>query len=147
MPQNLSSSAKRRISAVTSCSDPSFFRVAVSCTQTNLLSSRSPGISKRHFGLFPHRSFAHCLFRLPFLSLWFSLCLIQLETKGAVLIIYTESDYLEAHLTEISHDSRNWSDAIDAVPHLITDALKKFAHSDADNNSSSKPRSPKFRTR
>ena len=86
----------------------------------------------------------HCLFRLPFLSLWFSLCLIQLSTKGAVLIIYTESDYLEAHLTEISQDSHNWSDA---VPHLIADALKKFVHSDANDNSSPKSRPSKPRTR
>jgi len=74
---------------------------------------------------------------LPFLRLWFSLDLISWD-EGAVLIIYTESDYLEAHLTEISHDSNSWSTAIDTVPQRLSDAFKKFTSSDSDPRSSSK---------
>jgi len=57
------------------------------------------------------------------------------------LIIYTESDYLEAHLTEISAGTHNWSVSIDAVPQLLTDAFRKFAStSSSEPASSSKTR-------
>jgi len=58
------------------------------------------------------------------------------------LIIYTESDYLDAHLTEIATESRGWTVALDAVPQRVTDVLKKFT-SRSEPSSSSSPRNKK----
>jgi len=60
------------------------------------------------------------------------------------LIIYNESDYLEAHLTEISSESHHVI-SIDAVPQLLTDALKRFTSPDSDPHSSAKSRPSKPR--
>ena len=58
------------------------------------------------------------------------------------MIIYTESDYLEAHLTEISAHTHNWPVHIDSVPQLLSEALKKFAAS-SDGRPAPKSHRPK----
>jgi hypothetical protein len=62
------------------------------------------------------------------------------------LIIYTESDYLEAHLTEISAaEVRNWPLSIDTVPKRLNSVLKKFTATTSDTPSSTKSRPGKNR--
>jgi len=64
------------------------------------------------------------------------------------LIIYTESDYLEAHLTEISAaEARGWPLSIDTVPERLNSVLKKFTATTTDSPSSSKSRPSKNRRR
>jgi hypothetical protein len=64
------------------------------------------------------------------------------------LIIYTESDYLEAHLTEISAETHNWPVHIDAVPQLLSDAFKRFTAATADTRRpAAKSRQPKSSSR
>jgi hypothetical protein len=63
------------------------------------------------------------------------------------LIIYTESDYLEAHLTEITAEARGWPLSIDTVSERLTSVLKKFTTANSDSPSSATPGSPKSRNR
>jgi hypothetical protein len=63
------------------------------------------------------------------------------------LIIYTESDYLEAHLTEISAEARGWPLSIDTVPKRLNSVLKKFTAAASDSASSTKSRPSKNRHR
>ena len=69
---------------------------------------------------------------MPFALRWFSLCLTPSLPKRCCLIIYNESDYLEAHLTEISTKARDWSISIDTVPERLTSVLKKFTSGNSD---------------
>jgi hypothetical protein len=63
------------------------------------------------------------------------------------LIIYTESDYLEAHLTEISADARGWSLSIDTVPKRLNSVLKKLTAIPSDSPSATKSGPAKNRRR
>ena len=54
------------------------------------------------------------------------------------MIIYNESDYLEAHLTEISWETHH-TISIDTVPQLLTDAIKKFTTTISDPSPKPRP--------
>jgi hypothetical protein len=71
----------------------------------------------------------------------------SLAPQGARLIIYTESDYLEAHLTEIAADARSWPLSIETVPERLASVLEKFTAADSDSPSSPTPRASNSRNR
>ena len=83
---------------------------------------------------------------MPFLLRWFSLCNIDC-LQGAVVIIYTESDYLEAHLTGISADARDWPTSRNSLPERLNAALKKMVTTAPDERCSPKSRAATNRTR
>ena len=61
------------------------------------------------------------------------------------MIIYTESDYLEAHLTEISSGSQGGPIHIETVPERLTSVLKRFTSSSPDSSSPKSSRPSKSR--